>query len=106
MLLKNNLLRSTTRKFSALIFILLLSLTTFAAAAEVIKQTPAKVLAQYGRGKLLEINNQKVLLLAGTNYEMGYQQGKLLQSEVKALVERVLFVVRAAEATTRSVLGN
>ncbi len=99
MLLKNNLPRSTTRKFSALIFILLLSLTTFAAAAEVIKQTPAKVLAQYGRGKLLEINNQKVLLVAGTNYEMGYQQGKLLQNEVKALVERILFIVRGAEAT-------
>ena len=98
MLLKN-LSRPAVRKFSALIFILLLSLTTFVAAAEIIQQTPAKVLAQYGRGQLLEINNQKVLLLAGSNYEMGYQQGKLLQNEVKTLVERILFIVRAAEAT-------
>jgi len=99
MFAKNNLHRSATRKLTALIFILLLSLATFAGAAEIIKQTPAKVLAQYGRGKLLEINDQKVLLLAGSNYEMGYQHGKLLQKEVKALVERVLFIVRAAEAT-------
>jgi len=99
MLFKNNLSQSAKRKFSALIFILILSLTAFTTAAEVIQQKPAKVMAQYGRGKLLEINNQKVLLVAGTNYEMGYQQGKLLPNEVKALVERVLFIVRGAEAT-------
>ena len=99
MLFNSSKPRRTIRKFSALILILLLSLTAFVTAAEVIKETPAKLLAQYGRGKLIEINNQKVLLVAGTNYEMGYQHGKLLQNEVKALVERVLFIVRAAEAT-------
>lgn len=99
MLLKNNLSRTPVRKFAILIFIILSPLTVLVTAAEVIQQTQPKVLAQYGQGKLLEINKQKVLLVAGSSYEMGYQQGKLLQNEVKTLVERVLFIVRGAEAT-------
>ena len=81
------------------IFILGISgLCSFLPAAEVIEPTsPVKVLGRCGRGALLEISSQRVLLLAGSGYEMGYQQGYLLKSDVKKLVNTVLFTAKTAQ---------
>jgi dienelactone hydrolase len=39
------------------------------------------------------------LLVAGSPYEMGYQQGKLLGKECRELIEKILIFTRAAEAS-------
>ena len=41
-------------------------------------------------GALTELNGQKVLLLKGTPYEMGYQHGSLLKNDVGIMVDRVI----------------
>ncbi|RKY25344.1 MAG: peptidase C45 [Planctomycetota bacterium] len=67
-------------------------------AATVMPTAPAKVTARCGRGALLDISGQRVLLVAGSPYEMGYQQGKLLKPQVQAVVKLVLVVAKTAEA--------
>ncbi|MGB9809454.1 MAG: C45 family autoproteolytic acyltransferase/hydrolase, partial [Caldanaerobacter sp.] len=49
-----------------------------------------KILAEEGRGKLLEKEGQKILILQGTSYEIGYQHGKLLKEDVAQVVETVI----------------
>lgn len=66
------------------------------AAVVVEPNSPPKVIGQCGRGTLLEISGQRVLLVAGTPYEMGYQQGYLLKDQVRQLVRTVLLIARAA----------
>ena len=59
-------------------------------SAVIAPTAPPKVLATCGRGMLLEVAGQRVLLLAGAPYEMGYQQGRLLPADVQKLVASVL----------------
>src|SRR5438045_7963722 len=49
-------------------------------------QATAEVVARCGRGYLENIDGYRVLHLKGTPYEMGYQQGTLLNGECKALL--------------------
>ena len=59
--------------------------------------TSAPVLQdQCGRGTLWDIAGRRVLLVAGSPYEMGYQQGYLLKTEIRELVNTVLTVAQAA----------
>jgi hypothetical protein len=56
----------------------------------------SRTIARCGEGFLEEINGYRVLHVAGTPYEMGYQQGVLLKAEIRELV-RFLFDVKAQE---------
>ncbi len=67
-------------------------------AATIIPTGQPKVLDRCGRGALLEIEGQRVLLIAGSPWEMGYQQGKLLSGPIQAMMKTVLTVARAADS--------
>ena len=85
-----------------LVFGFLISAIAFSAlsrAATVIPAGPVKVTARCGRAALLDMAGTRVLLVAGSPYEMGYQHGKLLKPQVQSLIKQVLFFVRAAEVT-------
>src|SRR5689334_6535223 len=49
-------------------------------------QTSAEVIAHCGQGYLENIDGYRVLHVKGTPYEMGYQQGTLLNDQCKALL--------------------
>ncbi|MFI4911223.1 MAG: C45 family autoproteolytic acyltransferase/hydrolase [Sedimentisphaeraceae bacterium JB056] len=70
-------------------------------AATVMPQSEPKIIDTYGKGMLLDISGQRVLLLEGNNYQMGYQQGRLLKKETQKLVSTVLTVTRVAEASNK-----
>jgi len=72
-------------------------------AAEVIVADAPVVLAAEGKGALLEMSGQKVLILKGSPYEMGYQHGKLMGEPVRQLTAKVLSIVRGVEM--KSFLG-
>ncbi len=55
-----------------------------------------RTVARCGAGWLDQVDGYRVLHVAGSPYEMGYQQGVLLRDEVHALV-RYLFDVKAIE---------
>jgi len=59
------------------------------------------ILAKEGKGLLLSINGQKLVLLQGTPYEIGFQHGKPLRKEVKKLVETILII---ADSTKPGIL--
>lgn len=50
----------------------------------------SKTIARCGKGFLETIDGYRVLHLKGTPYEMGYQQGKLLKTEIRELVRFLL----------------
>jgi len=54
-----------------------------------------KIVNQCGKGLLLEQDGQKILVLRGSPYEMGYQHGVLLKEEVRTMVELSLMVAFA-----------
>lgn len=72
------------------------------AVQVVVADTPV-VLATEGKGALLEMSGQKVLILEGGPYELGYQHGKLMGKQVQQLTAKVLSIVRGIEL--KSFLG-
>lgn len=68
----------------------------FALAAAPQARAETKTVARCGQGFLEEIDGYKVLHLKGSPYEMGYQQGALLKTDVNELV-RYLLDVKAKE---------
>ncbi|MBN1845296.1 MAG: prolyl oligopeptidase family serine peptidase [Sedimentisphaerales bacterium] len=82
-----------------LLFLWLCVLAAFApvplSAAPVATTAAPAIQARCGRGMLLDVAGRRVLLLAGTPYQMGYQQGRLLSDEIKTLVQTVLTVSQA-----------
>lgn len=87
------------KNFKSAVFWILLSIVMPVLAAEIIPAGPVKVVKRCGRGALLNAGGTKILLLAGTPYQMGYQHGRLLQSEVRRLNGIVLKLVASAELT-------
>ncbi|HBG78965.1 MAG TPA: hypothetical protein DDW84_09045 [Phycisphaerales bacterium] len=85
------------KAFLAVLFLLCLWPLQLLSAAEVIIAQPLKVIDRCGRGSLVDAGGTKVLLLAGSPYEMGYQHGKLLKSSVSDFVKRVHMIARTAE---------
>lgn len=73
--------------FSTLIIVLFLSSLSFGEI---------KVISREGKGALIEVEGEKVLLLAGDPYQMGYQHGVLLRDEVKQTVDRALAIAFAS----------
>ncbi len=65
--------------------------------AQIIQTEPVKVIDRYDRGVLIDAAGTKALLLAGTHYQMGYQQGKLMQGHIKSLTQKILDLARLAE---------
>ena len=73
----------------------LIVLPTCMASAEDVQP---KLLAECPGGKLYQYGGQRLLLLAGSPYQMGLAHGTLLRDDVKAMVHTVLNVARAADA--------
>jgi hypothetical protein len=72
-------------------------LASLALAAPAAAAAP-RTIARCGEGFLEEVDGIRVLHLKGTPYEMGYQQGALLKSEIRELIH-FLFDVKAKQAT-------
>ncbi len=53
----------------------------------------SQLLAECGRGRLMDIDGTRVLFLQGTPEEMGTQHGTLLRGEARDMAERVLYGV-------------
>ncbi len=89
-------MRKLTEK--AVIFVVFLLFVTVNCSGKVITPAEPKIIDTCGKGVLLDVGGQRVLLLAGNHYEMGFQQGKLLKSEAERLVSTILTVVNVAQA--------
>jgi dienelactone hydrolase len=83
-------------RFYTLVLVLLCGWVSLLPAAEIMPTSDPVLQGQCGRGALWDIAGRRVLLVAGSPYEMGYQQGYLLKTEVRALVNTVLTVAQAA----------
>ncbi|HOJ11010.1 MAG TPA: C45 family autoproteolytic acyltransferase/hydrolase [Clostridiales bacterium] len=57
---------------------------------EALKKAGISLIAREGKGALLEKDGQRIIVLKGTPYEMGYQHGVLLKDEVAALAKIVI----------------
>lgn len=66
-------------------------------AAEVIETGVPEIAATEGRGIYAQAAGQKILILQGSPYEIGYQHGKLLGPQVREMAAKVLSISRAAE---------
>lgn len=55
------------------------------------------VVGRCGRGLLLDVSGQRVLLVAGSAYDIGYQHGRLLKVEVQRTVKIALSLARGSE---------
>lgn len=78
------------RRGGALFFLLLLL-----AAAPGLGAEELSPVARQGRGLLLEQDGQRLLVLRGGPYEMGYQHGVLLREDVRRLVDTALMLAFA-----------
>ena len=67
-------------------------------AAEIRPVEKPKLVRQFDRAAILEQNGVQILLLAGSPYEMGYQQGTLFKPQVQKFIKHILFVAQAAES--------
>jgi isopenicillin-N N-acyltransferase-like protein len=67
-------------------------------AAEIRPVEKPKLVRQFDRAAILEQNGVQILLLAGSPYEMGYQQGALFKPQVQKFIKHILFVAQAAES--------
>ncbi len=77
--------------------LLLLAVALPVRAAEIIPAKPVKIVKQYGQGTLLDAAGTKILLLAGTPYQMGMQYGTLLRTDVRELNQLILKLINEAE---------
>ncbi|MFH2067857.1 MAG: C45 family peptidase [Candidatus Omnitrophota bacterium] len=85
------------RKANFLLRILLKLVFCFVFLAGTNLSAQVKVLNRCGKSALLEKDGQKVLVLKGNPYEMGYQHGVLLKEEIKKLTEVVLMISYATK---------
>ena len=74
----------------------LLSLVVFSLLIANNSHAASKTIARCGQGYLEDVDGSRVLHLKGTPYEMGYQQGAMLKSDIRELVS-FLFDVKAKE---------
>ena len=61
----------------------------------------AQVVDRVGRSALLQAGQQRILLLQGSPYQMGYAHGRLLAKDVKKSVDTLLLVSQAADSQRR-----
>jgi len=64
-------------------------------SAEKLKNSGLELIAREGKGALLEKDGQKILVLKGTPYELGYQHGVLLKAEVSEIAGRIIDTISA-----------
>lgn len=66
-------------------------------AGQVSELPTIKIVDRVGRSALLEAGSERILLLQGTPYQVGYAHGRLMAKDVAAVVDRILLVVRSAD---------
>ncbi|OHB52343.1 MAG: hypothetical protein A2Y12_19450 [Planctomycetes bacterium GWF2_42_9] len=79
------------KRFYAVVILVLFTFTIPAIAQ-------IKVISRQGKGALLDVDGSRVLLVRGSPYEMGFQQGKLLAGDVNDLTKIVLTSASLADA--------
>lgn len=84
-------------KIKFLLRILLKLVFCFVFLAGTNLSAQVNVLNRCGKGVLLEKDGQKVLVLKGNSYEMGYQHGVLMKEEIKKLTEVLLMISYARQ---------
>ncbi len=60
-------------------------------------ETEPKLLKECPNGKLYQVGQQKLMLLTGTPYQMGYAHGTLMKDEVQSMTKRVLAFCRISD---------
>ncbi len=66
-------------------------------SAQIADTCDVQIVARHGGGMLAKANGQQILYVSGSHYEMGFQHGKLLKSQVKAVCDKVLKIAFYAE---------
>lgn len=89
--------RSTTRRVLAAALVTVWLGGVGAHAGQTRNLGELKVVKRVGQSALLMANGQRVLVLQGTPYQIGYAHGQLVGTQVKSLITRVLAAARVAE---------
>ena len=84
-----------------LLAIILALPANFAHANQLQELPEAPIVARVGRSALLQAGKQRILLLQGSPYQIGYAHGRLLPEDVKKSVDTVLLVAQAADSQRR-----
>ena len=87
-------------RLTVLSIILVLS-ASIAGADQLQELSDVRIVDRVGRSALLQGGGQRILLLQGSGYQIGYAHGKLLAKEVKKTVDTVLLVSQAADSQRR-----
>jgi isopenicillin-N N-acyltransferase like protein len=87
------------RFYTFLLFIIYINSINLCFSAVVSPEKQPVVLDRYGKGLLLDISGQRVLLLSGSPYEMGFQQGRLLKTQVHKCVKMTLDIADLVKAS-------
>ena len=77
------------------------SLADFAYSGQLQELPQAQVVGRVGRSVLLQAGKQRILLLQGSPYQIGYAHGQLLPEDVKKSIDTVLLVSQAADSKRR-----
>ncbi|NLH17137.1 MAG: peptidase C45, partial [Phycisphaerae bacterium] len=96
----NPFTRPSQKSRAWVLFLLIWMISGFSPAmlaAEIRPVEKPKIVRQFDRAAVLEQNGLRILLLAGSPYEMGYQQGVLFKDQVRKFIKHILFVAQAAE---------
>jgi isopenicillin-N N-acyltransferase like protein len=62
----------------------------YSVSDEELQDAGLTILKTEGKGMLLEKDGQKILILSGTHYEMGFQHGILLKDDIQILIKEVI----------------
>ncbi|NIA07736.1 MAG: alpha/beta hydrolase family protein [Actinobacteria bacterium] len=87
-------------RYTMLAVILILS-ANIAYSNQLQELPEARIVGRVGRSALLQAGKQKILLLQGSPYQIGYAHGRLLPEDVKKTVDTVLLVSQAADSQRR-----
>ncbi len=86
------------RHTSMILAIVLPLLVNYAHAGQLQELPQAQIVSRVGRSVLLRAGSQRILLLQGSPYQIGYAHGRLLPDDVKRSVDAVLLVSQAADS--------
>jgi predicted choloylglycine hydrolase len=89
---------------AALVFVAVAAvsvLPSLSALAEPTDRVTPKLLGEQGPARLWQVGEQRVLLLSGSPYEMGLQQGRLLAAEIRECVRLFLDFALSRDGNTR-----
>ena len=79
----------------------LVLLVSISHAGQIQDLPEAAIVGRVGRSALLQAGDERVLVLQGSPYQVGFAHGRLLAKDVATTVDQVLLVARAADSKRR-----